>query len=156
MEQAQVRECTMVTIKYRITTIGPYGEKWEAPFATSSFVYGVDAQYRSVEIVLMGKRPGDWINVHVPPEEIFGNYDETLVRKLPRFDYKQERLKEGKMYRQIRKKCLVQFMVREIRDDVIIADFNDTRAGTSADFDILIEDVRIATKSEMLPSCTWD
>jgi len=34
-----------------------------------------------------------------------------------------------------------------------IADFNDPRAGTSAEFDILIKDIREATKSEVKPSC---
>ena len=117
-------------------------------------MYGVDAQYRSVEVALMNRDLGDRLHVHVPPEEIFGNHDETLIRRLPRLDYKQERLKEGKMYRQIRKRCLVQFIVKEILDDIIIADFNDPRAGTYADFDILVKDVRPVTKIETLPSCT--
>lgn len=154
MQHAQVREGMMVTIEYVIRTTGPDGEKCESPSATSSFVYGVDAQYRSVEVALMNRDLGDRLHVHVPPEEIFGNHDETLIRRLPRLDYKQERLKEGKMYRQIRKRCLVQFIVKEILDDIIIADFNDPRAGTYADFDILVKDVRPVTKIETLPSCT--
>jgi FKBP-type peptidyl-prolyl cis-trans isomerase SlyD len=44
-------------------------------------------------------------------------------------------------------------MVKEMRDDVILADFNDPRAGTSAEFDILIKEVREAAKMEMKPSC---
>jgi FKBP-type peptidyl-prolyl cis-trans isomerase SlyD len=44
-------------------------------------------------------------------------------------------------------------MVREVRDDVIVADFNDPRAGTWAEFDILVKEVRPAQKEEMKPAC---
>ena len=77
MQQAQVKEGTIVTIEYKLITTGAYGEKCEVPPATCSFVYGVEAQYPSVETALLNKRPGDRIHVYVPPEEIFGNYDET-------------------------------------------------------------------------------
>jgi FKBP-type peptidyl-prolyl cis-trans isomerase SlyD len=149
----QVKECMMVTIEYTVRTTGPNGEKAESPPATCSFVYGVHVQYPSVERAIMNKFPGERVQVYVPPEEMFGAYDEALVRELPRCDYKENRLGAGKMYREMRKKCLVQFMVKEVKEDVIVADFNDLRAGTSAEFDVLIKDVREATKSEMTPSC---
>jgi FKBP-type peptidyl-prolyl cis-trans isomerase SlyD len=149
----QVEECMMVTLEYRVSTLGPDGEAAVAAPVTCSFIYGVDAQYPSVEAALRDKKTGDQVRVRVPPEEIFGAYEEALVRELPRFDYKQERLQPGKMYREMRKKCLVQFMVKELKDEAIIADFNDPRAGTSAELDILIRDIRAAEKSEMKPSC---
>jgi FKBP-type peptidyl-prolyl cis-trans isomerase SlyD len=150
---SQVKECMMVTIEYHVITTSPDGEKAYSPVMTSAFVYGVDVQYPSVETAIMNKRPGDRVQVYVPAEEVFGVHDETLVRELPRSDYKQERLKEGKIYREMRKKTLVQFTVTEIREDVIVADFNDPRVGTTAEFDILIKDVREPTKEEMKPSC---
>jgi len=149
----QVKECMMVTLEYRVRTSGRNGETGESPRETCSFVYGVDVQYPSVEKAIASKKAGDQVQVTVPPEELFGAYDETLVRELPCCDYKQERLKVGKMYRERRKKCLVQFLVKDLRDDVIVADFNDPRAGTSAEFDIMIKEVREATKAEMKPSC---
>jgi FKBP-type peptidyl-prolyl cis-trans isomerase SlyD len=148
-----IKECMMVAIEYQVGTLGPDGQSAESPPEACSFVFGVDAQYPSVEKALRDKKAGDRVRVRVPAEELFGVYDETLVRELPRCDYKQERLQAGKMYRERRKKCLVQFMVKEIKDDVIVADFNDPRAGTSAQFDILIKEVREAAKSEMTPSC---
>jgi FKBP-type peptidyl-prolyl cis-trans isomerase SlyD len=149
----RVKECMLVMIEYGLRTMSPDGTTNEIPSTTCSFVYGVDVQYPSVETALLNKMPGDRIQVYLPPEELFGTYDETLVRELPRFDYKQERLQEGKMYREMRKKSLVQFLVRAIRDDVIVADFNDPRAGSCAEFDILVKDVRPASKEEMKPSC---
>jgi FKBP-type peptidyl-prolyl cis-trans isomerase SlyD len=150
---SQVKECMMVTLEYQVNTIGPDGQAGEPLPEMCSFVYGVDVQYPSVEAAIRDKRTGDRIQVVVPPQELFGCYEETLVRELPRSDYKQERLRPGKMYREMRKKCLVQFMVKELKDDVIVADFNDPRAGTSAAFDILIKDIREASKKEMQPSC---
>lgn len=154
MEQAQVRECMMVTMEYRVKTIDPVGQVNELPPSTCSFVYGVHPQYKSVEAAIREKCKGDRVSVQVPPEEIFGVYDESLIRELPRRDYRQERLQAGRIYREIRKRSLVQFMVREVKDDVIVADFNNPQAGTRAEFDILIKDVREAKKSEMQPSCT--
>jgi len=152
----RVQECMMVTMEYQVRTVCPTGEITESPVLTSSFVYGVDVQYPSVETAIMNKVPGDRVHVYVPPEELFGTHDETLVRELPRCDYKQDRLKEGRIYREMKKKSLVEFMVKEIREEVIVADFNDPKVGTVAEFDILIKDVREATKNEMKPSCARD
>lgn len=154
VQPSSVKECMMVTMEYTVKTIDPSGKTNQMPPTTCSFVYGVDAQYKSVEAAIRDKSPGERVVVRVPPEEIFGAYDKGLVRELPRCDYRQERLRPGKMYREIRKKSLVQFMVREVRDDVIVADFNDPNAGTLAEFDIIIKDVREATRSEMAPSCS--
>ena len=143
----------MVTLQYEVSTLGTDGQTAASSPETCSFVYGVDVQYPSVEAAIRDKKAGDRVRVTVPPEELFGDYDESLVRELPRCDYKQERLQPGKMYREMRKRCLVQFMVKELKDEVIVADFNDPKAGTTAEFDILIKDIREATKSEMKPSC---
>jgi FKBP-type peptidyl-prolyl cis-trans isomerase SlyD len=150
---SQVKETMMVSIEYRLRTTSRDGESAEMGPVTCDFVYGVEVQYPSVESALQNKAPGDRLQVHVPPEELFGVYDEELVRELPRGDYRQDRLQAGKMYRQMRSKTLVQFLVRELRDDIVVADFNDPRAGSHADFDILVKDVRPATKGEMKPSC---
>jgi len=120
---------------------------------TYSFVMGVEVQYPSVETALMNKKAGDRVKVYIPPEEIYGINDPELVRELPREDYKQERLKPGRMYREMKRKSLVEFMIKEVRDDVIVADFNHPQAGAWAEFDILVKDVRPATKEEMAPSC---
>ncbi|MFZ2448623.1 MAG: hypothetical protein WAW37_19860 [Syntrophobacteraceae bacterium] len=149
----QIRECTMVTIEFTMRLCSPDGPGETSAPRSCGFVYGVDVQYPSVETALMNKRPGDRVQVHVPPEEVFGAYDEELVRELPRADYKAERLKAGKMYREMKRKCLVQFLVKELRDNVIVADFNDPRAGTWAEFDILVKAVRPAKKEEMKPDC---
>jgi FKBP-type peptidyl-prolyl cis-trans isomerase SlyD len=149
----QVKECMMVTIEYSLRTTSRTGEVNELPSQTCSFVYGVDVQYPSVEAAIMNKKAGDRVQVWVPPEEVFGDYDQELIRELPKEDYKEDRLQPGKMYREMRRKSLVEFLVREVREDVVVADFNDPKAGTTAEFDILIKDIREATKHEMAPSC---
>lgn len=152
-DMPRVQECMMVTMEYTIRTSSANGDRSELPGQSCSFVYGVDVQLPSVETAIQNLEPGDRVQVYVPPEELFGQPDETLIRELPRSDYKEGRLQEGKVYREMKKKCLVQFLVKELRDDVIVADFNDPRAGTSAEFDIMIKNVREATKSELAPSC---
>jgi FKBP-type peptidyl-prolyl cis-trans isomerase SlyD len=149
----RIGECSMVTIECDIKVVPPDGPGPLVRRQTCSFVMGVDRQYPSVETALINKTAGDRVKVYIPPEEIYGVYDPELVRELPRADYKQERLKPGRMYRQIRRNTLVQFMVKEVRDDVVVADFNDPRAGTWAEFDILVKKVRPAKKEEMTPPC---
>ncbi len=149
----KIKECSKVTIEFTMRLQTPDGARQETPPSICSFVYGVDVQYPSVETALMNKGAGDRVQVYVPPEEIFGVYDEELVRELPREDYKQERLAPGKMYREMKRKCLVQFLVKEVRESVIVADFNDARAGTWAEFDIEVKEVRPATGSELKPRC---
>jgi FKBP-type peptidyl-prolyl cis-trans isomerase SlyD len=151
--EEQIRECSMVTIEYEMRVNPADGPGPIIQSHTCSFVMGVDIQYPSVEKALMDKKPGDRVSVHVPPEEIFGVNDPDLVRELPKSDYKQDRLAAGRMYREIKRKTLVQFMVKEVKEEVIVADFNDPRAGTWAEFDILVKEVRAATKEEMAPSC---
>ena len=149
----KVEECTMVTIEFSVRTATRDGQTAELPPRTCRFVYGIDAQYPSVDKVLAGHEVGDRLTVSVPPEELYGTYDESLVREIPREDCKEERLKAGKMYREMRRKCLVEFMVREIRENTVLVDFNDPMAGCTAEIDILIVDVREASKSELRPSC---
>lgn len=148
-----VKECMHVTIEYDMKVIPPGGDVVENGRQRCGFVYGVDVQYPSVERALAGKAPGDRVLVRVPPDEIFGCHDSSLVRELPREDYKQERLREGRVYREMKKKCLVQFLVRKLEENTILADFNDPRAGTEAEFDIVVKEVRDATKTELQPSC---
>jgi FKBP-type peptidyl-prolyl cis-trans isomerase SlyD len=57
------------------------------------------------------------------------------------------------MYREMKRRSLVQFHIKEVRDEVVVADFNDPRAGTWAEFDILVKEVRPARKEEMKPDC---
>ncbi|MDA8307232.1 MAG: FKBP-type peptidyl-prolyl cis-trans isomerase [Deltaproteobacteria bacterium] len=148
-----VKECSKVTIEYEMKVMPADGTGPVTGSKTCSFVMGVDLQYPSVETALMNKKAGDRVMVYIPPEEIFGVIDPGLVRELPRADYKQERLKAGRMYREMKRGCLVQFMVKELRDETIVADFNDQRAGTWAEFDIVIKEVRPAKKEEMQPEC---
>ncbi len=150
---SQVKECMMVTLEYRLRTSSIDGTSNEVGPVNCDFVYGVELQYPSVESALQNKASGDRVKVYIPPEELFGAYDQELVRELPRSDFKQERLQVGRIYREMRKKSLVQFLVRELRDDIVVADFNDPHAGSYAEFDILVKDVRPATKGEMRPSC---
>ena len=148
-----IGECSRVTIECEMRVVPADGPGPVVRSEACSFVMGVNVQYRSVETALMNKRAGDRVKVYVPPEEIYGVNDPELVRELPRADYKQERLKAGRMYREIKRKSLVQFMVKEVREEVIVADFNDPRAGTWAEFDILVKEVRPAKKEEMKPPC---
>jgi len=148
-----IKECSMVTIECEMRVVPADGPGPIVRSQACSFVMGVDSQYPSVETALMNKKAGDRVRVYIPPEEIYGANDPELVRKLPRGDYKQERLKPGRMYREMKRKSLVQFMVKEVHDEVIVADFNDPRAGTWAEFDIVVKEVRAAKKEEMKPTC---
>ncbi len=151
--EERIKECSRVTIECMMRIVPAYWPGPDVQSQTISFVMGVDPPYTSVESALRHKKAGDRVKVYIPPEEMCGAYDPELIRDLPMVDYKQERIKPGRMYREMKLKSLVQFMVKEVCGDVIVADFNDPRAGTWAEFDILIKEVRPAEKEEMNPAC---
>jgi FKBP-type peptidyl-prolyl cis-trans isomerase SlyD len=151
--EERIKECSLTTVECEMRVVPAGAAEPVVQAQTFSFVMGVDVQYPSVEAALMDRKAGDRVKVRVPPEEIFGAYDPQLVRELPKADFKQDRLKPGRMYREIKRKCLVQFMVKDVRGDVVVADFNDPRAGAWAELDILVKEVRPAKKEEMKPAC---
>ncbi|MEW6668869.1 MAG: FKBP-type peptidyl-prolyl cis-trans isomerase [Thermodesulfobacteriota bacterium] len=139
----------MVTLKYTQRTVFGEGTCPERPEERMSFVFGVERQVPSLEKALEGRRTGDRLSLSIPASEIYGEHDPKLVVEIPRKGLVSQRLKEGQLYRQIRRGCLLSFKVLELRRETVLADFNKPLAGIGVSMELEILDVRDASEEEV-------
>jgi FKBP-type peptidyl-prolyl cis-trans isomerase SlyD len=114
-----------------------------------SFIFGVDRQAATMEKALEGREEGDSLSITIPAGEIYGEYDPTLTREIPRKGLIKQRLKEGQYYRQMKQGCLVSFKVLELRPNAVLADFNEPMAGISVSLNLSILSIRDASQAEI-------
>ena len=138
-----------VTLQYTMRTHLPDGTTKEQPEEEMTFIFGVDRQAPALEKALEERTAGDKIRVTIPPSEIYGEHDASLIREIPRKGLIKQRLKEGRYYRQMKMGSLVSFKVLELRPKTVLADFNRPMAGISASLDGEILAVKEATKKEI-------
>ena len=139
-----------VVLKYKMQVILPDGEKVDKEYEkVADFIYGIEEQAKSLEKAIYGGKRGDRFKVHIPPQELYGERDEGLVREIPKKGLIKQRVKKGQYYRQIKKGTLISFKVLDIKSDSVVADFNPPMAGVSADLDVEILDVKEASPAEI-------
>ncbi len=138
-----------VTIKFSMVTRLPDGTTKTQPERIFTFIYGVESQIPSLENALKGARPGDRKRVEVPPAELYGEHDPSLIREIPRQGLIKQRIKEGRYYRQIKRGSLVSFKILEVTPKAVLADFNPPTAGISATVDLEVISVVDATEKEI-------
>lgn len=138
-----------VTVRYRMRTQLRDGTVKNAPEQEMSFIFGVDRQVPTMEKALEGRGEGETVHLTIPAGEIYGEYDPSLTREIPKTGLIKQRVKEGQYYRQMKKGCLVSFKVLEVRPQTVLADFNEPLAGISVSVDLKILSIRDASKAEI-------
>jgi FKBP-type peptidyl-prolyl cis-trans isomerase SlyD len=138
-----------VTLKYTMTSSLLDGTVKHHPQEEMTFIFGVERQVPSLEKALQGCRKGEAKHATIPAEEIYGEYDPSLVREIPKKGLVKQRLIEGQFYRQMKMGTLVSFKVKEIRPTTVLADFNDPLAGITVSMDVEVLSLRDATKAEI-------
>jgi len=104
-----------------------------------SFVMGRSEVFPAIESALWHRDQGDSFAFDVRPEDGFGRYDEQLVRPYPREAFDEAPLQKsadgpiraGHRYtaETVVEGVPVSFLVKDVRDDVVIVDFNHHLAG---------------------------
>ena len=148
MDQNRIRNGKWVRLRYAQKLILRDGGELCRDTRDVSFVFGVERQIASLEKALEGRQEGDRLVVDIPEEELFGTYDFDLVREIPKGGLKRARLKKGSVYREIKQGALVAFVVRDLYEDSVLADFNHPHAGAKAQGDIDIVEVRDADEND--------
>ena len=138
-----------VSIKYLMKTRTPDGAVKEHSEELFSFIYGVDRQVPALEKALEGCHPGQKISLVIPPSEIYGDHDPELIREIPKQGLIKQRIKEGRLYRQMKKGSLVSFRILEVRSKTLVADFNRPMAGISVSMEVEVLDITDASKKEI-------
>ncbi|MDD4516744.1 FKBP-type peptidyl-prolyl cis-trans isomerase [Massilibacteroides sp.] len=125
----------------------------EAPL---KFIYGAGLMLPAFEKALMGLVEGDTFSFSLSPEEAYGEYNEEHVLDLPKdiflvegkFD--AETIKEGNTVPMMDSNGnRMNGSVLEVKDDIIIMDFNHPLAGETLHFSGTVINVHEATAEEI-------
>ncbi len=118
----------------------------------TQFLYGREPVIPALEKAIFQLSPGDEIEVTIPPEQGFGKYDESLINEIPISQISRpDKLKEGELYEEITSNGQpVRFLIKEIKEDSVLADFNHPAAGKELTLKAQILSVRAASAMDIL------
>jgi FKBP-type peptidyl-prolyl cis-trans isomerase SlyD len=132
-------------------TLGEELDRLEEPV---EFLVGGNDLLAKIEEALQGHEPGDQVDLHLEPEDAFGDYDEQLVFLEPRAALPKE-LEEGLTFEGMPPGATsadaprnVIYTVTEIYPDHVVLDGNHPLAGIALRLRLKVEGVREATEEE--------
>jgi FKBP-type peptidyl-prolyl cis-trans isomerase SlyD len=118
------------------------------------FLVGADDLLARIEEALQGHEPGDRLDLHLEPEEAFGEYNDQLVFLEPRSLFPAE-LQEGMTYEGLPEGANpeaprdVLYTVTDIYPEHVVLDGNHPLAGIAIRLQLKVEAVREATEEEI-------
>jgi len=132
-------------------TLGEVLDELEEPV---EFLVGGDDLLHKIEEALQGHEAGDRVDLHLEPEEGFGDYNDQLVFLEPRSLFPAE-LEEGMTFEGLPPGANEQaprdvlYTVTEIYPDHVVLDGNHPLAGIAIRLHLKVERVREATEEEI-------
>ena len=132
-------------------TLGEVLDELEDPV---EFLVGGEDLLAKIEEVLQGHEPGDKVDLHLEPEEGFGDYNDQLVFLEPRSLFPAE-LEEGMTFEGLppggnpQAPRDVLYTVTEIYPEHVVLDGNHPLAGIAIRLQLKVERVREATEEEI-------
>jgi FKBP-type peptidyl-prolyl cis-trans isomerase SlyD len=118
------------------------------------FLVGGEDLLARIEQALQGHEAGERIDLHLEPEEAFGDYDESLVFLEKRELFPQQ-LEEGMTFEGLPAGCnpdadpRALFTVTDIYPEHVVLDANHPLAGIALRLHLKVEAVREATEEEV-------
>ena len=133
-------------------TLGEELDRLEEPV---EFLVGGNDLLAKIEEALQGHEPGDRVDLHLEPEDAFGDYDEQLVFLEPRDLFPAE-VEEGMTYEGLPLGATSQdapadvlYTVTEVYPEHVVLDGNHPLAGIALRLHLKVEGVREATDDEI-------
>lgn len=116
-----------------------------------NFLSGTGNIIPGLDDALQGCEAGDKKQVQVEPAQGYGEYDDTLVQKLPTEMFSGvEDIQPGMEFQTESPEGQTHFVVvSKVEDDGVTIDGNHELAGVTLNFDVSVESVREATASEI-------
>jgi len=156
MEQMQVTPQCVVALTWTLKdTLGEVLDELAEPV---DFFVGGDDLLAKIEEALQGHVAGDKLDLHLEPEDAFGDYNEQLVFLEDRKVFPPE-LEEGMTFEQLppgakarasaEKDAGTLYTVTEIYPDHVVIDGNHPLAGIAIRLSLRIAHVREATEEEV-------
>jgi len=115
------------------------------------FMFGKGQIIPGLENGIKDMAIGDKADVLVKPADGYGEYNPDATQEVPKDQFAGIELTEGMtLYGQGEDGGTVQVIVKEIKDDSVIIDFNHPLAGKELMFTVAINNVRDASAEEVL------
>jgi FKBP-type peptidyl-prolyl cis-trans isomerase SlyD len=114
-----------------------------------TYLHGAGNIVAGLEKALEGREVGETLDVSVPPEEGYGQYQAALVRNVPVRKLPQGRATPGTRVRLDTAAGPHVFMVKSVRGDYAQLDGNHPLAGKTLHFKVTIVSVREPTAEEL-------
>lgn len=115
------------------------------------FMFGKGQIIPGLENGIKDMAIGDKADVLVKPEDAYGEYNPDATQEVPKDQFAGIDLTEGMtLYGQGEDGGTVQVVVKEIKDDSVVIDFNHPLAGKELMFTVAINNVRDASAEEVM------
>ena len=132
-------------------TLGEILDELDVPV---EFLVGGDDLLARIEEALQGHQAGAQLDLHLEPEEAFGEYDENLVFLEPRSIFPKE-LEEGMTFEALPAGATSEgpqdalYTVTDLYPEHVVLDANHPLAGIALRLSITVQAVREATEEEI-------
>ena len=140
----------VVTIDYTLTD--EEGELIDSSEGEEPLIYlhGHHGIIPGLENALAGHRTGDKVQVSIPPEAGYGDWEEDLVEVVGVEDFDDpEELEVGMQFETMTEEVSKMATVIDIEGDDVTVDLNHPLAGMTLNFDVTVLGVRDATAEEL-------
>ncbi len=146
----QVTQDAVVSIHYTLTN--DQGETLDTSAGGEPLTYlqGNGNLIPGLESALIGKQAGDKLTVKVAPADAYGEYDKSLVQKVPRRSFKGVAdVRVGMQFQVQSGSGPGMVTVTQVSGDMVTIDGNHALAGQHLNFEVEITEVREATAEEL-------
>ncbi len=147
----QIKKNSVVTMDYHLrddenTIIDSSGDSGPFPY-----LHGAGGVIPGLESAMEGKKVGDKIKVRIPPEEGYGERDESLLQSVPRENFQGiDDISVGMQFQTPMEDGSQQVVtVMTIDDKQVTVDGNHPLAGVPLNFEVTVVDIRDATDEEL-------
>ena len=148
----KIQDKSFVAIEYTLSLDSgeTIDQSKDTPFG---FICGKGQVIPGLEQGLMNREKGEKVQLTIEPANGYGDFKPDMLRDIPKTQFPpQMELQAGMPFEAQSPQGPLRFIIKEVKDDAIVADFNHPLAGKTLHFDITISDVREASPEEL--SCT--
>ncbi|MBZ0282309.1 MAG: peptidylprolyl isomerase [Anaerolineae bacterium] len=146
----KITDGVVVSLAYVLTVDGEEVGRADAN-EPLEYLHGAENIVPGLEAALEGKTVGDKLNITLPPEEAYGDYDDDEIDEFDLEDIPGgANLEEGMIVEVEDDDGFVYVgTVMEITEDSIMVDFNPPLAGKTLTFDVEVLSLRPAEQEEL-------
>jgi FKBP-type peptidyl-prolyl cis-trans isomerase SlyD len=146
----QIGQDSVVTLHYTLTDDAGKTLDSSAGGEPLAYLHGNGNLIPGLERELAGKSAGDKLQVKIAPADGYGEYDKSLVQRIPRRSMKGiPDLSVGMQLHAQSPQGVRAVTVTQIVGDMVTIDANHALAGKNLNFDVEVVDVRAATEEEI-------